>query len=312
MKRLSRDGFHRARDYLKLHARPLDRALFEYRFEAAPAQTVTDELSRYLNPDGGFGHALEPDVRTPSSSALATGIALGILRELTRLASSPMVAGAVRFLLQTFDADSRLWRVVPPDANEHPHAPWWHEEDGSLARTFDDFAIIPRAQIVALFHHYAELVPAGWLDDLTEETVSTIERLDDDAFAGGGDGLRYCLDLAEADAVPSRFKDRLVPRLRDLSRRIVCLEPHEWTGYCATPLKVAPRPDSAMAGVLWEDLQRNLDLVIHRQVEQGTWEPTWTWGDFYPEIWLEAAQEWRGHLTLETLTTLRAFGRSDA
>lgn len=290
-------------------ARSLDRALFEHRFEAAPVDRVVEELLDYQNPDGGFGHALEPDVRTPGSSALATGIALDILKEVGRASRSPVVTRAVEFLLDTFDAETRVWRVVPEDTNDYPHAPWWHDEEGSLAQTFDDFAVIPRAQLVALLHHYGGIVPDEWLERLTENTVTAVQTLDEAAFAGGGDTLRYALDLFEADALPVRFKNRLMPRLQDLTDRIVCRDPGEWSQYCATPLKVALSPDSAVADMLQHDLQRNLDFVIDEQSQDGAWEPTWTWGDVYPAAWEQARQEWRSELTLRTLTTLRAFGR---
>ena len=311
MKRLSLEQFRRARRFLKTEARALDRALFAYRFESAPTSRVTDALAPYQNADGGFGHALEPDVRTPSSSALATGIGLGILKELDRPARDPMVSRAAAYLLETFDAGKAVWRAVPHDANGYPHAPWWHDEDGSLARTFDGFLVVPRARLVGLLHHYAELVPEDWLDSVTEETVSAIETLEGEAFGGGGDTLRYALELAETDELPQRHKPRLLPRLRDLTERIVSRKPDEWGGYCATPLKIAPSPESAVADALRDDLQRNLDYKIEHQTAEGTWEPTWTWGPVYPEAWEEAKREWRGHLTLETLTSLRAFGRMD-
>lgn len=311
MKRLSPEQFHRARHFLKTEARPLDRALFEHRFEGAPADRVTEALAPYQNADGGFGHGLEPDVRTPSSSALATGIGLTVLKELGCSPQHTMVADAVRFLRHTFDQGAQVWRVIPHDANKYPHAPWWHDEDGSLTRTFDGFLIIPRAQIVGLLHEYSALVPTAWLDAVTEATVVAIETLKDDAFGGGGDTLRYALELAETDALPQRFKDRLTPRLRDLATRLVCRDPQEWGGYCPTPLKIAPMPRSLTADALSDCLQTQLDYVIDHQTPEGTWEPTWTWGDSYPEVWEQARREWRGHLTLETLTSLRAFGRLD-
>jgi len=309
VKQLSRGAFNRARRFLKTQARSLDRALLEHRFEAASAERVLDELVRYQNDDGGFGHALEPDLRTPSSSALATGIGLTILKELECSPEHTMVADAVRFLRETFDEEAHVWRVIPHDANDYPHAPWWHDEDSSLARTFDDFLIIPRAQIVGLLHDYSALVPTDWLDATTEATVAAIETLEDDAFGGGGDTLRYALDLAETEPLPQRLKDRLRPRLRELASQIVCRDPQEWSGYCATPLKIAPAPGSVVEDVLGEDLQRNLDYKIDHQSPAGAWEPTWTWGDFYPDVWEQAKLEWRGHLTLQTLTTLHAFGR---
>ena len=309
MKRLGAEGFERARRFLKTEARALDRALFEHRFEGADADCVARELARYQNVDGGFGHALEPDARTPASSALATGIGLEILRELGRAGEDAMVAGAVAFLLRSFDTEAHVWRVVPAEANDDPHAPWWHDEDGSLRETFDGYAIIPRAQLVALLHDYGALVPAGWLGDVTERTAAAIETIDEEAFAGGGDSLRYALELAEAETVPDRVRERILPRLREMTDRGVCRDPEAWGTYCATPLKVAPTPASAVAEMIWDDIQRHLDYVIEHQTPEGTWEPTWTWGDFYPEHWEAAKQEWRGELTLRTLTTLRAYGR---
>lgn len=311
MKRLTTEAFSRARHVLKTQARPLDRALFEHRFEDAPASLVTDPLIASQNPDGGFGHALEPDVRTPSSSALATGMALSILKEVRKPAQDPVVVNAIEYLRRTFDQERQVWRAVPEDVNDHPHAPWWHDEDGSLARTFDDFLVMPRAQLVALLHHYGELVPADWLDSLTEATVADIEASEDQVFEGAGDALRYALTLVDTDAVPQRYKDRILPRLRGLADHVVCRAPETWDTYCATPLKIVPSPESAVADLMWDDLQRNLDHIIAHQTEAGAWEPTWTWGDAYPQAWEKARQEWRGHVTLETLTSLEAFGRVD-
>lgn len=169
MKTLSRDAFDRARAFLKTQARLLDRALFEHRFEAASAERVLAELAHYQNDDGGFGHALEPNVRTPSSSALATGIGLTILKELECPPEHAMVADVVRFLRETFDEESQTWRVIPHDANDYPHAPWWHDEDGGLARTFDDFLVIPRAQIVRLLHNVGKLDPNFLARVVTED-----------------------------------------------------------------------------------------------------------------------------------------------
>jgi hypothetical protein len=311
MQRLNPEQFARARAFLLTSARPLDRALFKCRFEAAPAEQVLAELARYQNADGGFGQALEPDLRTPSSSALCTGIGLRHLQELACPPDHPLVAGALQYLLKTFDHDQNVWRVVPRDTNQHAHAPWWHDENGSLARTFDDYVLIPRAQIVALLHTYASRVPADWLTTLTEATVESIEEVADDAFRGGGDALRYSLELAESKGLPRQFKDRVLPRLRCLAGTIVERDPRKWGEYCATPLKIAPLPGAAAADMLHDDLMRNLDYVVETQASDGAWEPTWSWGEVFPAEWERAKQEWRGHLTLEMLTTLRAYGRID-
>ena len=309
MKRLSREAFDRARQFLRMQARPLDWAVFKHRFKGGSTDRVLAELARFQNEDGGFGQALEPDLRTPSSSALATGIGLRVLKEVHCPADHPLARRAVQFLLATFDQQARVWRVAPPDTNAHPHAPWWHDEDGSLARTFDGFRVIPRAEIVGLLHHFPSLVPPDWLADVTERTVADLESSGTEDLGGGGDALRYALNLAETEALPEAFKRRLVPRLRAVAPAVVSRDPQEWGSYCAAPLKVVPSPQSVVADILWDDLQVNLDCEIDRQTPEGTWEPNWTWGDLYPEAWEQARHEWRGHLTLETLTTLQAFGR---
>jgi len=251
---------------------------------------------------------MEPDLRTPSSSALATGIGLRMLKELGCSTDHPMVHQAVSYLLATFDHQAQVWRVAPHDTNAFPHAGWWHDEDGSLARTFDGFLIIPRGEIVGLLHHFAPLVPADWLSDVTEGAVADIEAIEA-LGTGGGDDLSYALSLAETEALPQHFKRRLTTRIRAVTPTVVSRDPQEWDSYCITPLKLASSPQSIVADLLWDDLQTNLDYQIDHQTPEGSWDPVWTWGEFYPDAWEQAKLEWRGHLTLNTLIALQAFGR---
>ncbi len=308
MKLLNSEPFKRASQFIKTQARPLERAIFEYRFEAGPTSAVIAELGHYQNPDGGFGHALEPDLRTPSSSALATGHVLTILKESGVPAEHEMIQSAVTYLLETHDPEARVWRVASLDANEHPHAPWWHDDNGSLARSFDDFLVIPRAQIVGLLWHYSLTPPSDWLESLTEQTVSDIENIEPFG-SGGGDDLHYALSLAETEALPARFKARLVRRLREAIPATVNRDPAMWSSYCIRPLKVVSSPDSVAADLLQDEVQANLDYLIDEQTPEGSWDPVWSWGELYPADWKRAKQEWRGCLTLEALTTLQTFGR---
>lgn len=308
MKRLRREAFDRARHFLVKNARPLERALFERRFEDAGAEGVLAELARFQNEDGGFGKALEPDFRTPSSSSLATGIGLRILRELECPPDHPMVSKAVAYLLETYDDAARVWRVAPQNTNDHPHAPWWHDEDGSLARRFDGFRIIPRALIAGFLHTYAQLVPAGWLDELTEETVRCIETVEV-LGEGGGSDLEYAIHLAETDHLPQPYAVRLKKRIREAIRAVVVRDPAKWNSYCITPLRIVPSPWSLGADLIRDELQMHLDYQVSQQAPEGVWEPVWSWGESFPEAWAQARLEWCGHLTLETLTQLKAFGR---
>jgi hypothetical protein len=70
---------------------------------------------------------------------------------------------------------------------------------------------------------------------------------------------------------------------------------------------VVPSPQSLGADLIADALQAHLDYEVEHQSSDGTWDPTWTWGDSYPEMWEQAKLEWRGHLTLETLTAVNEF-----
>lgn len=308
MKLLRRQARDRAREFLREAARPLEWALYRHRFERGPVEDVFDALRGFQNEDGGFGRSLEPDLRTPDSSALATGIGLRMLAELGCPSDHLLVRGVVEYLLKTFDQEKRVWRVVPESANDHPHAPWWHEENGSLSGLFAGFRIIPRALILAGLHHYTAILPKGWLEEVTESTVRYIETVEV-LGEGGGSDLEYAIALAEAENFPEGMARRLKTRIREEIPEVVVRDPERWDTYCIKPLGIAPRPDALGADLLEEELQAHLDYKITHQTPEGSWDPTWTWGENFPDTWVQARREWQGILTLETLTQLKAFGR---
>ena len=308
MRRLALDGFRRAIAYLKTRARPLERALYCCHFEEGSEDAAVDELLRFRNADGGFGHALEPDVHAPSSSALATGIALRMIAELDCPEGDELVPSAIDYLLSTLDHKTLTWRGVPSDANDHPHAPWWHDENGSLANTFDNFQIIPRVLILGSMHAYAALVSARLLEQLTDVTIQTITELPI-LGTGGGSDLEYVAYLAQAPGLPQAARDLLIERVVAAVPKTVITDPDKWSGYCLTPLRATPRPTSLGRGTIRAALDAHLDWTIDHQEADGAWNPTWTWCGSYPDTWPVAEQAWRGILTLETLLSLRAFGR---
>jgi hypothetical protein len=308
MRILNRRQFGLARDYIKTQARPLERALFEYHFEDLSAEAVRLQLAVFQNPDGGFGRALEPDIRSPSSSALATEIGLRMLTELDTPPDYPMVSAVVRYTLDSLDPCTKTWRVVPLDVNQYPHAPWWHDQDGSLERIFGDFKVTPRAGILAGLYHYAEIVPPGWLDQVTAATAADIKSMNTEAFGGGGDALVYARRLAEAPNLPQPIKDWLVPYVQRLADRVVARDPEAWSQYCTPPLKLAPTPRAITAGVIGDCLGPHLDYLIDQQSSQGYWDVTWSWAD-YLDVWEAAKREWRGILIMEALGSLQAYGR---
>ncbi len=62
-----------ARSFILGNARLLDRHRFAFRFEGGRADDVVTALRPYQNADGGFGHALEPDLRGAESEPVPVG-----------------------------------------------------------------------------------------------------------------------------------------------------------------------------------------------------------------------------------------------
>ena len=82
----------KAIQFLAANARVVDRRQYERLFEGGAAQPMRDALAAYRNGDGGFGHALEPDGRAPTSEPIAAEVALHLMDE-TDVWDDDIVAG---------------------------------------------------------------------------------------------------------------------------------------------------------------------------------------------------------------------------
>ena len=292
MKKLSAAAFQKARRFLSTSARPLERARFAHEFERAPRAAVLEALAAFQNDDGGFGRALEPDVRLPASSAICTLTGLDLLRELDASAEEPLVRRALAWVVERYDPEIPGWRCVPPEIDAHPHAGHWdwalHAPGGPWPHV-----LVPGARLLSHLEHWRTSAP----DALRAAFLAHVATLGGDV---GGDSLFYA---ATVDAPSVRA------RLRELAVASVSRDPNAWTDYVSKPLKLAPLPDSPLADVLRAEVQANLDWELDQQAADGAWEPNWSWRGAYPADWEQARREWRGVLTLERLRSLRAFGR---
>lgn len=64
----------------------LEQRRFAFHFLGGDADAVDAALGAYLGDDGGYGHALDPDLRGPLSQPLHTAHALRVLDSLGRCA----------------------------------------------------------------------------------------------------------------------------------------------------------------------------------------------------------------------------------
>ena len=286
-KRETNASLSRARDFVLREARLLDRHRFAHAFDHGAPEPVMATLLSYRNLDGGFGNALEPDIRAAASQPVPLEHALQILDEIERFEAS-IVEAACDWLVSVSTSEGGVPFVLP-SVDEGPHTPWWIATGES--------SLNPTAGIVGLLHKHG--VTHTWLDPATEFCWAALEsRLES---VGSDDAISVLTFLQHA---PDRHRGRRV--FKRLAERIrgglVALDP-DTPGYVKSPLDFAPRPDS-LARELFDDetIGGHLQTLAARQREDGGWPITWE----APSA--AAVSEWRGFMTVKALEVLSSYG----
>ena len=302
MKRLTQAAFQSAKNFIMNQGRALDQKRFEFHFETGSADAVLAALASYQNEDGGFGNSLEPDIRTSASSAIATTVGFQVLREIRAPVGHTLVRKGIEYFVATYDESRQVWPIIPPEVEEAPHAPWWNYE--TSADTFGQFLANPRAEIVGYLHEFSDAVPTQLRQQLT---MTVLEHLDSSSDEMEMHDLLCLARLAETEALPNRNK--VWETLARAAAPRVARNTEQLTGYVLKPLWLVSSPESPLATEFKDEVEMNLDFEIEQQGEAGSWSPNFSWGDQYPETWKKAKKEWQSRFTVDTLKTLKDFGR---
>jgi hypothetical protein len=278
-----------AEQFLAAHARVLDWRRFDRLFRDGEPGPVRDAIASYRNGDGGFGYGLEPDGRAPGSQGAAMELALRTLHEADAW-DDELVAGACGWL-QANAAEGGGAAFVEPSIDGWPHAPWWVPEPGRPA------ALLPTGMIAGTLH--ARGVRHPWLDRATEVMWARIDGLSDPGPYDMRGVLRFL------DHVPDRDRaERARSSAGELLFKLNLVEVDPAAaGEVHGPLDYAPAP--GLASTLFDEatIDANLDHLARAQREDGGWMFNWP-------SWSAAAEAgWRGCVTVDALSTLRAYDR---
>ncbi|MGW2720393.1 hypothetical protein [Streptomyces sp. NPDC001492] len=297
----ARSPLFRAEHFVWLTARVLEQRLFAHHFLNGGADPVETALDAYRNEDGGYGHALEPDLRGPVSQPLHTVRALRALDAIGRCGGQ-RVERVCRYLTAVSTTDGAL-PAIHPSQRGYPAAPFMPIVDDPPSE------LLTTGPVVGLLHRNE--VWHAWLFRATDFCWHAVESLEK--------SHPYEIEAAVAflDSAPDRPRaeaaaDRLGRLVRE--RRLAALEPDRLDAYpvalgCAPgehhfPHDYAKTPSSlARAWFTDAEMTRSLDHLADAQHEDGGWpvrRPAWTPG---------TALEARPMATIEALHTLRAHGR---
>ncbi|MFF7731245.1 hypothetical protein [Streptomyces sp. NPDC008001] len=294
----------RAEQFIWLTARVLEQRRFAFHFLDGGPDAVEAALTAYLGEDGGYGFALEPDLRGPVSQPLHTVYALRVLDEIGRCGDRRMER-VCRYLTAVSTPDGAL-PALHPSLRGYPAAPWIPVVDDPPSD------LLTTGPVVGLLH--GNEVWHAWLFRATDFCWAAVEAL--------GNGARthpYEVEAAVAflDGAPDRARARTAAeRLGRVVReqRLAVLDPARVADYPVPegyapgehhyPHDFAPAPGSmARSWFTDAELERSLDFLAASQQEDGGWPVRWR--EWAPGTRLEC----RPMVTLSALLTLRAYDR---
>jgi hypothetical protein len=285
--------FDKAHKFILENARLLERHLFNHLFLEASRQPVIAALKAYQNPDGGFGHALEPDKRCPDSQPVDVQVALEILDTVgalqDRQVREELLLPVCDFLTKISTPEGGVPFALP-SVNDYPHAPWWQVEQSPPT------SLNPTAAIAGLLLKSGADHP--WLQGALEFCWKEIQQTETEGFHDLMPVITFLENATDRERAQRQLR-RLAERIRKPG--VVELDPQAG-GYVQMPLDWAPSPDS-FCRQLFNDatLERHLAALNGRQQLDGGWSINWD--AISPGVELE----WRGRKTVDALLTLTAY-----
>lgn len=277
-----------AEQFVLTHARLLERCrLGVLLHDDTPGATLA-ALAAYQNDDGGFGWALEPDVRGPHSETTSTLAALELLAELDAL-DSALAARALSWVVTVAGSDGGVPFVLPASLS-FPRAPWMQPVEGGSHLTFGYAAVARQAGATG-----------SWVDAAERwcwARLSEPSRVE-------GYLLKYALLFL--DAHPG--EDLTATTLARLTGRVGADGSVPVSGGTEdeklTPLGLSPHPRAPSRSLFTEtQVEADLERLAAGQQADGGW--TFDFLQWCPAQGLD----WRGVVTVQALSTLAEHGQS--
>ena len=286
-----------AKEFVLQNARPVDMAVYRYFFENGSNEMVIEELEKYQNEDGGFGHGLEPDYLNPNSSPIATNDAVITLYRVDAFKHhSKIVNGIVRYLKShdSFDEEKKRWLFAIDSNKDYPHAIWWEKTDDGV------HGFNPTMSLAVFMVCYGDRT--SLYEHMIKEGLKYLE----DNEEVSGDALKCYLLSYEL------LKDNDVYDIVDMEhlKKLICAR--IYGAICKDIEKYGaeyvPVPSDFFAGIYPEfitpEIKQFIDIeksILGKlQKADGGFDISWEWFTQYPEF-DQARKWWRPRLTIDKL-----------
>jgi len=290
--------FQKASQFMRTHARLLDRRRFELLFDDGSAEAALPALFAYRNPDGGFGYGLEPDLRSATSQPGGALHAFEVLADVAPETSEMAVQLCDWADSVSFEDGSLPFAFAMEDGAGS--APFWANADESEPSLWMTSAVCGPANRVA--DHDPAVAEHPWLAKATDYCLTQTAALDERPFAIA---FRFILQFLDASHDRSPVSAEQLARLgTKLPQSGTLPVPGGSEGEELSPLELSPIPSRPLRALFSpEAIAADLDRIERGQQEDGGWKVDFA--SYSPQ----ATLEWRGYMTVWALTVLRANGR---
>lgn len=261
------------------------------------------ELQAFQNSDGGFGHGLEPDFRTPFSSNVATTYAFQYFQKLNQQYFPDFLVKGLEYFVNRYLQKIQGWIPIPQETDESPHAIWWNYDYEKYLK--DSEWGNPTVEVIGYLLQYPNTFDATELEKLKQKALL---RLFESETIEIHELMCYQRFVKLLD---DNAKKAVYDRISLLANRQVERDVNKWGGYVPRPLNFVDSPISPVYDVLKQDVENELDYLIDT-LEQGCcWNPNWEWRQ-YEEEWQKVKPLISGMVTVKNLLTLKTFGRIES
>ena len=271
--------FAKACHYVHGNGTLFERALFDWLFAGGSLARIQQIILCYKNPDNGFGHGFEHDLKTPQSNPLSLEYLLGVMKY-SGIPPGSILAGSADWLVAQMDKDGNLRN--PPETRDYPLAPWWQDAGG---QTMPD-------SIVGNLIHFNAATPSliektiRWA--LANHTPESIRENNWLFMAYHAFDFFFAID--ELPDLP-HFRQATIHNI------VACASAAPENQYDSL-FSFAPSLDSPIAKALPAGLlDRALDLLEGAQQDDGRW------------LDQHNLPQWQSMTTINVLLALRRYGR---
>jgi hypothetical protein len=230
--------------------------LFGYLFEGRPIDKVHEALRAHRNPDSGWGHGMEPDIKTPESHVLALEFALTVVVRDMQMSPGDLFTGAAGWMEQHYDHEKTKMRN-PASVLEYPHAPFWVDLGGGQTAPDSITGHLTKIGmsspgLAALARDYAE-------KHLTLDRIAA----NDWQFMAyhAHDYYMHTPDFPDVE----KYRVAVIENIRACAQNAPEAQYFQFFSF-------APTPDAPVAQAMPDIVSRNLDYLAEAQRDDGHWD----------------------------------------